>query len=101
MAKKQKAEEATEAPKKPNDHSALSLPNIVELLPEIKKVREKNQGPSCSLSEALNKQDLFINSTLANLGMNILWKMFREARLSYHGLYLNLDSMAVNPIKIQ
>lgn len=77
------------------------LKNVVQLLPQIKKVREKNQGPSCSLAEALNKQDLFINSTLANLGLNLLWKLFREARISYHGCYLNLDTMSVNPIKIQ
>lgn len=76
------------------------LKNVIELLPQIKKVREKNQGPSCSLAQALNKQDLFINSTLANLGLNLLWKLFREGRISNQGCYLNLDTISVNPIKI-
>ncbi len=35
------------------------------------------------------------------MGLGILWKMFREMKIRYHGLYLNLDTMIVNPIKIQ
>lgn len=60
----------------------------------------EDQGPSCSLAEALRKQDLFVNTNLANMGLGLLWKMFREARLKYHGLYLNLDTLSVNPIKL-
>ena len=57
-------------------------------------------GPSCSLAEALERQDLFINSTLAQLGCGILWKMFRNGVIEHNGLYLNLDTMKVNPIII-
>ena len=57
-------------------------------------------GPSCSLAEALHKQDLFINSTLAQLGCNILWKMFRNGYIEHQGLYLNLDTLKVNPIPV-
>lgn len=64
------------------------------------RVKEEDSGPSCSLEEALDKQDLFINSTLAQLGCNILWKMFRHGMIEYHGLYLNLETMKVNPILI-
>lgn len=64
------------------------------------KVKEKDSGPSCSLAESLEKQDLFINSTLAQLGCNILWKMFRNGMIEYHGLYLNLSTMKVNPIGV-
>jgi PRTRC genetic system ThiF family protein len=80
---------------------AKSLPNVLKLLPQIKKIKERDQGPSCSLAQALNKQDLFINSTLANFGLNLLWKLFREGRIKHQGCYLNLDSLSVNPIKIQ
>ena len=53
------------------------------------RVKEKDSGPSCSLAEALEKQDLFINSTLAQLGCNILWKMFRNGMIEiYRGLWL-------------
>lgn len=63
-------------------------------------VKAEDSGPSCSLAEALEKQDLFINSTLAQLGCNILWKMFRHGMIEHHGLFLNLDTMHVNPIRI-
>ena len=64
------------------------------------RVKEADSGPSCSLAEALEKQDLFINSTLAQLGCNILWKMFRNGMLEHHGLFLNLETTKVNPIMI-
>lgn len=64
------------------------------------RVRETDSGPSCSLAEALEKQDLFINSTLAQLGCNLLWKMFRHGMIEHHGLYLNLATMKVNPIPL-
>ena len=64
------------------------------------RVKEKDSGPSCSLAEALEKQDLFINSTLAQLGCNILWKMFRNGMIEHHGLYLNLSTMKMNPIEV-
>lgn len=63
-------------------------------------VKVEDSGPSCSLAEALEKQDLFINSTLAQLGCNILWKMFRNGMIEHHGLYLNLETMKVNPINV-
>ena len=62
------------------------------------RVKETDSGPSCSLAEALERQDLFINSTLAQLGCNILWKMFRNGMIKHHGVYLNMETMKVNPI---
>lgn len=68
---------------------------------DLTKVNEKDSGPSCSLAEALSKQDLFINSTLAQIGMALLWKMFTKGVLDIHGAFLNLDTMRVNPIRIE
>lgn len=78
------------------------LPTIDKVHPDIfKDNKNDDQGPSCSLAEALNKQDLFINTNLANMGLGILWKMFRELHIKYNGLYMNLRTMVVNPIKIK
>lgn len=68
---------------------------------DLTTVNEKNNGPSCSLAEALSKQDLFINSTLAQIGMAVMWKMFTKGVLETQGAFLNLDTMKVNPIKIE
>lgn len=76
------------------------LPTVVQKFPQLKKIKEENQGPSCSLAEALKKQDLFINSTLAQLGCNIIWKLFRDGMIKHHGCFVNLETMNVNPIPI-
>lgn len=68
---------------------------------DLSKVSDKASGPSCSLAEALSKQDLFINSTLAQIGMAVMWKMFTKGVLDTQGAFLNLDTMKVNPIKIE
>jgi hypothetical protein len=68
---------------------------------DLKKVNEKDSGPSCSLAEALTKQDLFINSTLAQIGMALMWKMFTKGMLEIQGAFLNLETMKVNPIKVE
>ena len=73
---------------------------VVTRLVKYARVKESDSGPSCSLAEALEKQDLFINSTLAQLGCNILWKMFRYGMIEHHGLYLNLETLKTNPIPV-
>lgn len=88
-----------EQPKTEEYEVVKSLKVVTELF-DLSKVNEKDSGPSCSLAEALRKQDLFINSTLAQLGCALLWKLISTGSIDYQGLYLNLDTMKVNPIKI-
>jgi len=76
------------------------LPTVCELF-DYANLDENDSEPSCSLAAALQKQDLFINSTLAQLGCALLWKMFRECIIEYHGVFLNLDTMKTNPLKIK
>lgn len=73
------------------------LPCITERF-DLTKVREKDSGPSCSLAEAIEKQDLFINSTLANAGAKLLWKLFREGMTNQAGVFLNMDTLKMNPV---
>lgn len=75
-----------------------TLPGFFDLFPKVKD--KKDDGPSCSLAEALTQQDLFINSSLAQLGCNLLWKLFREEYIEYHGFFLNLKSYACQPINM-
>ena len=87
-------------PKKSEFECLANLPTVDKKFPQLKKIKEADQGPSCSLADALNKQDLFINSTITQFGVNLIWKLFREGMLKYHGCYINLDTFIVNPIKI-
>lgn len=87
-------------PKSSKYKLVAKLPTVVEHFKNFKNVVEEESGPSCSLAEALHKQDLYINSTLANLGLSLLWKLMRDGFVVHRGLYLNLETMAVNPIKL-
>jgi PRTRC genetic system ThiF family protein len=75
------------------------LPCITERF-DLTQVDEKTSGPSCSLAEAIRQQDLFINSTLANIGSSLLWKLFREGMTGHTGAFLNMDTLKMNPILI-
>ena len=76
------------------------LPLVTELF-DYTKIDEQHSEPSCSLAQALQKQDLFINSTLAQLGCGLLWKLLREGMIEYHGIFLNLETLKTNPLKIK
>ncbi len=76
------------------------LPTVFDVLPQMKKMKDPKDIPSCSLAEALSKQDLFINSTVANFGGQIIWQLLRSGGLSHHGYFINLNSGVVRPLNI-
>jgi len=77
------------------------LPTILDLYPDYKYLAsETDQGPSCSLMEALKQQDLFINGTLAHLAANLLWKLLTNYYIEEHALFVNLDTNIVKPKKV-
>lgn len=59
-----------------------------------------NDTPSCSLAEALTKQDLFINPTLAYWGVSLLWQLFRQEYLINRGSFINLATLTAQPIPV-
>jgi hypothetical protein len=46
--------------------------------------------PACSAVEALERQEPFINQTLAYHALAMLARLFRHGDLSYHGGFINL-----------
>lgn len=70
------------------------LPHVGELFPEVMdpNVVDPDEGPSCSLADALRKQSLFINRTLVAHGMAMLWELFHTGQIDYHGVFVNLKS---------
>jgi PRTRC genetic system ThiF family protein len=53
---------------------------------------DKEQGPSCSVAEALLKQDLFINTTIANAATHLLWQMIRSIYIEHQGVFISLEN---------
>lgn len=76
------------------------LPLLTERF-NLKKVKDKDSGPSCSHADALREQNLFINSTLAQLGCDMIWEMLTEGMINYGGFYLNLKTKCMNPMYLE
>lgn len=89
--------------KQPASKQFLPVAELPMITDEFKPLLDKeveNNEPSCSLSEALQKQDLFINSTVASLGASLLWQLFREGMTENRGFFLNLKEFRAQPLKV-
>ena len=86
----------------PSSQEYIPMPKMNVITEEVDyaKIKEKESGPSCSLAEALDKQDLFINSTLAHIGCDLLWRMFKEGKTLYRGAYVILETLKVTAIPV-
>jgi PRTRC genetic system ThiF family protein len=81
--------------------TVASLPMITEEFGELlKQSEQEDDTPSCSLAEALEKQDLFINSSLTQMGCSLLWNLFRYGMTPYRGFFHNLKDFRTHPIKV-
>ncbi|QKM48021.1 hypothetical protein B7760_02055 [Burkholderia glumae] len=77
------------------------LPWPYAMLPElVDEWAPEDDTPSCSLAEALERQELFINQAVVTQGLAILFEFFRHARLTWCGAFVNLKTGNVRPIKV-
>jgi PRTRC genetic system ThiF family protein len=85
-----------------NRRRKLRLRTISELFPEATETQLDRDGqPSCSAAEALERQEPFVNSTLANHALALLARLFRYGTISYHGAFVGLSSgVAVQALPI-
>ena len=79
--------------------SVRSLKNITEIF-NLQNVDEADSGPSCSIAEALEKQDLFMNSTLVQASANLIWNLLKDGMITNHGFFLNMEDFRMNPLNI-
>lgn len=78
-----------------------NLPFVTDEFYDFFVNAEQNDNtPSCSLAEALTKQDLFINATLSQMGSTLLWNLFREGLTPYRGFFLNLKDFRTQPLAV-
>lgn len=79
------------------------LPTVLELFPEIdgagaRKLDKADRAPSCSLAEALGRQELFINQLVCGQALQLLWQLFRHRATTYHGVFVNAATGRVAPL---
>ena len=81
--------------------TCATLPSIIaEYGQAMLSSENEDDTPSCSLAEALSKQDLFINSTMAQLGASLLWNLLKTGMTENRGFFLNLQNFRTQPINV-
>lgn len=72
----------------------LRLPTVIDLWPDLldPNLDPVDDGPSCSMADALMKQDLFVNTVLVSQAVNLIWQLMRQDYILFHGGFVNLSS---------
>ena len=84
-----------------NRRSRTRLRTAAELFPEIIDATLDNDGqPSCSAIEALERQQCFVNSVLAQHALALLARLFRYGEISYHGSFVDVASSRAVPLAV-
>lgn len=84
-----------------NRRKACRLRTVCELYPEIIDAEAgEDPLPSCSAVEALDRQEPFINQTLASSALAMLARLFRYGRLTHHGGFFNAQSGLMSPLPV-
>jgi PRTRC genetic system ThiF family protein len=78
------------------------LPVVSELFPEIvtPNPAASDDLPSCSAVEALERQEPFINQTLAYQALALLARLFRHGQLTHHGAFLDIRNGRMTPLGV-
>ena len=88
-------------PDKSSFETMTELPTIFDLHPDIEQHETaEEQGPTCSVAEALAKQDLFINTFIAQFAGKLLFDLLKDRMTVYQGAYINVANYRTNPIKL-
>ncbi|HUV96898.1 MAG TPA: PRTRC system ThiF family protein, partial [Acidobacteriaceae bacterium] len=84
-----------------NRRRADRLRTVSELWPEITDAEAgEDPWPSCSAVEALDRQEPFINQTLAASALAMLAQLFRYGRLSHHGAFFNAKTGQMSALPV-
>ncbi|MBE6370800.1 MAG: PRTRC system ThiF family protein [Lentisphaerae bacterium] len=82
-------------------NGSREMPWPEKVAPELIADGPEDDAPSCSMAEALEKQELFVNDYAARIAGTLLWNLFRHGYTEIRGAYFNLNPVMVNPIKIE
>jgi PRTRC genetic system ThiF family protein len=78
-----------------NRRRRLRLRTVSELFPEVIQGELDGDGlPSCSAAGALDRQEPFVNPTLAGHALAMLARLFRCGTISSHGGFVGLSPLA-------
>jgi hypothetical protein len=77
------------------------LRTVSEMYPEIVDAAGgEDPLPSCPAIEALERQEPFINQTLASSALAMLARLFRYGKLNHHGAFFNAETGRMSALPI-
>ncbi|MBS1528382.1 MAG: PRTRC system ThiF family protein, partial [Bacteroidetes bacterium] len=72
--------------------TVAELPKVTDEFKDLLLQETGKNEPSCSLAEAIEKQDLFINPAVALFGAELLFRLFRTGMTDIRGAFINLKN---------
>jgi PRTRC genetic system ThiF family protein len=84
-----------------NKRSRLRLRTAAELYEElVNPDLDDDNEPSCSAIEALDRQEPFVNTALAQHGLALLARLFRYGEISHHGGFVDVAGGHCVPLPV-
>ena len=84
-----------------NKRSRTRLRTIGELYSEmLDATLDKDNEPSCSALEALDRQWPFVNPVLAQHALALLARLFRYGEIPYHGAFIDVAAARAAPLPV-
>ena len=84
-----------------NKRSRTRLRTVAELYSEVADpALDTDTEPSCSAAEALDRQECFVNTLLAQHALALLARLFRYGEISHHGAFVDIAASRSVPIVI-
>ncbi len=84
-----------------NRRKADRLRTVSELYPEIADTEVGEDSlPSCSAAAALDRQEPFINQTLASSALAMLAQLFRYGSITHHGAFFNAKTGQMSALPV-
>lgn len=74
------------------------IPSVYDLFKKQLNSDKRKDEPSCSMQEAVAKQDIGINDATAQQAVQMLWQLYRHGQIAYHGTVLDLRQGSCSPI---
>jgi len=84
-----------------NRRSRTRLRTVSEIYPEIiDPGLDSDTEPSCSAAEALDRQESFVNTVLAQNALALLARLFRYGEIHHHGAFVDIATSRSVPLRI-
>lgn len=77
-----------------------SMPGLFDLFPEKLNSRLPRKKDSCSVAEAIERQDLMVNSFMALVASKMIWEFLKTGQINWHGAFINTETLNIKKLFI-